>query len=406
MSLPLLIQGLGSIGIFSSRAFLPAFVTAVMLRFGPQVSWLARTGLLQHVRDVPTWFTSDTALIILGLLSVLELVAERIPEAKALLDEVHDYLKAAMSALTFLGVLGASDRALVRGVVGAAGPVAYLPALAVGAGTFLAGKARAAVVRPLREADEDDDLRVQSLLLWVEDLWGGLGPLALILLPLLTLVVFVVALVLLLLAGRSIEAREEATKVPCERCGELIYASATSCPFCKAPNREPKAVGVLGGTKDVPADPTSHVFRLVSVKRCPACATRLKHCAVPQKCEECRLMVLDAPSFVQEYVTFIDRRVPLVCAACFLLGLIPVLGVIPGVILYRLQIVAPLRRYLPPGQRFVLRWGIRLVSLVLVAFQWVPLLGGLLLPLVALVNYWAYRYAFRKAAAIAVSDVC
>ena len=398
MSLPLLIQGLGSIGIFSSRAFLPAFVTALMLRFGPQVSWLARAGLLQHVRDVPTWFTSDTALIILGLLSVLELVAERIPEAKALLDEVHDYLKAAMSALTFLGVLGASDRALVRGVVGEAGPVEYLPALAVGAGTFLAGKARAAVVGPLREADEDDDLRLQSLLLWVEDLWGGLGPLALILLPLLTLAFFVVALVLLLLAGRSIEAREEATKVPCTRCGQLIYASATSCPFCKAPNPEPKAVGLLGGTKDVPADPTTHVYRLVSVKRCPVCATRLERRAVPQTCEGCGLTVMDDPRFVQEYVAFIDRRVPLVCVACFLLGLIPVLGVIPGVILYRLQIVAPFRRYLPPGQRFLLRWGIRLVSLVLVAFQWVPLLGGMLLPLLALVNYWAYRNAFRKLA--------
>jgi hypothetical protein len=107
---------------------------------------------------------------------------------------------------------------------------------------------------------------------------------------------------------------------------------------------------------------------------------------------------LDDPRFVQEYMAFIDRRVPLVCVACFLLGLIPVLGVIPGVILYRLQLVAPLRRYLPSGQRFLLRWGIRLVSLVLVAFQWVPLLGAMLLPLLALVNYWAYRSAFRKLA--------
>src|SRR3954468_2355614 len=105
MSPPLLIQGLGSIGLFSSRAFLPAFATALLLRFGPQVPWLARAGLLQHVRGVPTWFTSDTSLVILGLLSALELIAERMPEAKALLDEVHDYLKTGMAALTFLGVL-------------------------------------------------------------------------------------------------------------------------------------------------------------------------------------------------------------------------------------------------------------------------------------------------------------
>ena len=76
------------------------------------------------------------------------------------------------------------------------------------------------------------------------------------------------------------------------------------------------------------------------------------------------------------------------------------LGVIPAVILYRLQIVAPFRRYLTPGRKFLLKWGIRLASLVLVAFQWVPLLGGLLLPLLALVNYWAYRQAFRETASL------
>ena len=84
---------------------------------------------------------------------------------------------------------------------------------------------------------------------------------------------------------------------------------------------------------------------------------------------------MDDPRFAREYVAFIDRRVPLVCVACFLLGLVPVLGVIPAVILYRLAIVAPFRRYIPPGRSFVLRWGVRLVSLVLVAFQWVPVPG-------------------------------
>jgi hypothetical protein len=66
------------------------------------------------------------------------------------------------------------------------------------------------------------------------------------------------------------------------------------------------------------------------------------------------------------------------------------------VIAYRLEIVAPLQRYLPRGQNFLLRWGIRLASLVLVAFQWVPILGGLLLPILALLNYAPYRHAFQK----------
>ena len=107
---------------------------------------------------------------------------------------------------------------------------------------------------------------------------------------------------------------------------------------------------------------------------------------------------MDDPRFAQQYIAFIDRRVPLVCVVCFVLGLIPVLGVIPAVIFYRLRIIAPFRRYIPRGRNFLLRWGIRMVSLVLVAFQWVPLLGGLLLPAMALINYGAYRNAFKKLA--------
>jgi len=75
-----------------------------------------------------------------------------------------------------------------------------------------------------------------------------------------------------------------------------------------------------------------------------------------------------------------------------------VLGVIPAVVLYRLEIVAPFRRYIPFGQNMLLRWAVRLISLVLVALQWVPLLGGLLVPLLALVNYGAYRSVYRKLA--------
>src|SRR4051794_35432612 len=69
------------------------------------------------------------------------------------------------------------------------------------------------------------------------------------------------------------------------------------------------------------------------------------------------------PSFARGYIASIDRRVPLVCGACFLLRLIPVPGVIPGVIVYRQALVAPFRRYLPPGHGLVLRWGGRLVIL-------------------------------------------
>ena len=104
------------------------------------------------------------------------------------------------------------------------------------------------------------------------------------------------------------------------------------------------------------------------------------------------------PRFARDYIASIDRRVPSVLVVCFLLGLIPVLGVIPGVIYYRLSIVAPFRRYIPPGRGLLLRWVVRLAVLVLVAFQWVPVAGGLAVPSMALINYVAYRSAYRRLA--------
>ena len=112
----------------------------------------ADAGLLPHVRDVPAWFTSDTALIILGVLAALELIAERVPEAKGLLDAVHGYLKAGMAALTYLGVLDATDRATLAPLVQQAGLGDSFPALLVGAGALLASRVRGAVIAPLGAA--------------------------------------------------------------------------------------------------------------------------------------------------------------------------------------------------------------------------------------------------------------
>src|SRR5918997_5991414 len=110
MNLAMIIQAVGSIGVFSGRAFLPAFSTALLLRFGPEIPWIAQTGFLEHVRGVPTWFTCDTTLIVLGVLSALELAAVRFPEARSVLDEIHQYLKAGMAALTYLGLVRVTNR--------------------------------------------------------------------------------------------------------------------------------------------------------------------------------------------------------------------------------------------------------------------------------------------------------
>ncbi|AGA26804.1 zinc ribbon domain-containing protein [Singulisphaera acidiphila] len=393
MSLPLLLQGLGSVGLFASRAFLPAFVTALMLRFGPQIPWLAQAGLLSQVRDVPTWFTSDIALVVLGLLAALELVAGRVPEAKLFLDEVYGYLKPAMAVLTYLGVLNATDRAAVGRLIQEAGFLEYLPVLAVAVGTMVAVQIRGPIVAPLVD---HDDLGLQKLLGWIGDLWGGLGPLALIVFPLLTVAVFGFAVFLLVLVERRVASQREKGQVPCINCGRPIDPCALACPFCKAPVKEPKNVGILGQPTNRPANIASLPYQLVAVKRCPVCATRFTQRGPRQPCLACGYRLMDDVEFAKGYIRFIDRRVPFVCFLSFLLGLVPILGIIPGVITYRLILIAPYRRYLPLGHGLLLRWGVRLALVVLVAFQWIPVAGGLALPSMALLNYVAYRSVYRN----------
>jgi hypothetical protein len=78
------------------------------------------------------------------------------------------------------------------------------------------------------------------------------------------------------------------------------------------------------------------------------------------------------------------------------MSLIPVIGLIPGVIYYRLALVAPFRRYIPMTHNFVAKWSIRLLFFALVSMQIVPGLGGFVVPIMAMVSFLVYRTTFCK----------
>jgi len=78
-----------------------------------------------------------------------------------------------------------------------------------------------------------------------------------------------------------------------------------------------------------------------------------------------------------------------------ILGIVPVLGLIAGVIYYRLRLVAPFRRYLTFGQSFVTKWLLRIILLALAILQ-VSFGGIVAFPLMALLNFLFYRSAFKN----------
>lgn len=69
-------------------------------------------------------------------------------------------------------------------------------------------------------------------------------------------------------------------------------------------------------------------------------------------------------------------------------------GLLPAVIYYRMALVAPFRRYIPRGRSLLMKWGLRLLFFALVAIQWIPAVGGVVVPTMALVNYVAWRRLF------------
>lgn len=391
-----IIYSLGAIGIFPSRAFMPAFVTALILRFGPQISWLAGVGIIPKA-PVHHWFTSTPCLVILGVLTVLELVATKDSDIRQFMDEIDHWLKAGVALLTTLGVVSATDAKTLQAIQQAGMGGTSLLAGAVALGTFMVADARRCLLNFLVEADHDDSLGLQHALAWLEDFWVLGILLLLFVFPLVALLLLGVAMVALESLRRLAKWREEREKIACPGCQTLIYPCARSCPECQQPNPAPCAVGFLGGSLvGVSADPATQAFRLLEKMRCPECAGRLPKVSAGHVCPACGFRVFADAAAVADYDRFVRARLPKTLLVVFLLGLVPLFGAVLGVLWYRTQVVSPYRRHVPGLRRWWLRILLKIAWFLLLAIQWIPLVGWLSLPAMAWMSHAAYRRAFLQ----------
>ncbi len=405
MQLATLIYGTGSVGPFASRAFIPAFITAMMMRFTPEyISWVS-DDMAGTAAEAPSWFTSDIALIIFGVLAVLEIVATKSPDVRAVFREVDPYIKPLVAVITYMGVVATHDVGFIEQATQQAGWSDTFPALLVGVGTFWLGTLRGGLLGIFIDTDEDDDVGVQGLFSWAEDIWGSFGIVLLLVFPIAMLVILAIVAGILVLIQRRAQAKEQRSKIDCAGCGEKIYGAATRCFSCKSPNPQPCSVSFMGRSLDEPAaDTVNHPYKLVEKKRCPVCATRFEKRSIHQTCAACGHELFKDPAFAQAYLTRSDTRLPVVLVVSALFSLVPVIGLVPGVIYYRMTLIAPLRRYIPRTRTLLLRWGVRILFFFLIMFQWVPVAGGLVVPIMALVNYTAYRSTFRAMLECEVKD--
>jgi len=400
-----LIHGVGSVGPFQSRVFLPALATALILRFGPEVPIIHDTGILEQMAggDLKqlSWFTSDLMLMILGALSLLEVAATKNPDAAALLREVDPYLKPGMATLGYMGFVSAIDAQKMSDVLEtapqAAGAVDLLPALCVGGATYVAVTLRRGATEGMLEADPDDDTGVQGLISWANDVWAFFGVWLLVLVPLLIVGITGGLILLFYWLKRRAHKKDEQSKAPCPECEQPVYNCAMACGHCGHEVERPRKIGFFGQSlADPTPSPETHPYRLAEKKRCPVCAARLTQRDPKQTCPDCGHRLMHDPAFAQRYTQRVTNRLPLVLVICAVLSLIPIVGLIPGVIVYRVALVGPFRRYVPRLRNMTTRWGIRLLFLVLVFVQIMPGINAIVVPIMALVNYTAYRGQFQR----------
>jgi|ETNmetMinimDraft_22_1059887.scaffolds.fasta_scaffold00072_2 hypothetical protein len=401
MNINSLFYSLGLSGLFSSRIFLPAFVTAVFLKYGHSWPFLNNIEFLAELANKaanhPTWFTSGGMVLTLGLLSIVELIADKSPEARELMDEFSVYAKTGLSGLTTLGIMNTADAEFAENVLQQAGILELFPAVLSAAATYFGATFRSGILGVLSEADPDDAISLRSFISWGEEFLVIVGVRYLFYAPLVAWI-FVLGFfgVLYLIRLRN-ESKLEKAKIACESCGEKIHSFATACHHCKAEREAPNIIGFLGGIKQEKAgSKKEQQLRLLRLRRSPLSGERFEGKGVELNCEVDGEKAFSDPALTRSYVESVAEKLPRVLIVSAVLGIVPVLGLIAGVIYYRLRLVAPFRRYLTIGQSFVTKWLLRVLLIALAILQ-VSFGGIVAVPLMALLNFLFYRSAFKKA---------
>ena len=129
----------------------------------------------------------------------------------------------------------------------------------------------------------------------------------------------------------------------------------------------------------------------------PHCGSRLKRKTLHQTCEICTHALASEDELPDSYVKMVQACVIGSLLVCGLLSTMPVVGMIPAIVCYRIVLVSPFRAYVKLGSCFVARWLSRIAGIFLLAFfSWVPILSIFVGPVLACMNYAIYRRAFLR----------
>jgi Zn finger protein HypA/HybF involved in hydrogenase expression len=371
-----ILYSLATVPLFASRPFLAAFLTALLARYGTHIPWIGDKQVIVALAHSPEWFRSFGCL-----------------------QEADAWLKSAVALLVSLALIDKSDADTIHHIQRQGLGLESVWSVLVGGLVWCVAKLRQGALAIVHEIDDHDDIGLQTALSWAENSWVVLGVFFFVIAPLLAVGLSLLAVAGLWVAQREARKHEERQRIPCTKCATPVYPHALRCPNCGQELARPRAVGVFGQPKDEPAgDFVRHGFLLAARKRCPVCATRLVKRAVQQACPACKTVTFASWRAFEEYRREIDGRLWKTLLVCLCFSAIPVVGVVPGVIYYRLNLVTGFRGYIPPLSGCFARIWVRFVHWGLILLQPVPLFGALMLPLMCWSTYAIYRRALNGGA--------
>lgn len=415
MSFVAALQALVATGAFAARAFLPLFCLALVARFPGIVTWIPTCPDPPVILPASlAWLASPWCLVVLGVLSLAEGLADKDPDLRDVLAIIEGPVKALAAVVAALALTGTDEGALIGHVAGSslAGDAGRLHAGALVV-TGLAGFLSFALARWRRAGFEQlhdvaDDIGLSRPLSWLEDAWVLMGLLLVLIAPLIALLGALALFGVVLVGRRALEARAEARRAPCPACRRPALPTAQACAGCSlalAPSAEPTSRAWPDRWPDAGREPSrsERGLELLGRGRCPACAERRPSaeilaglpcsCGWPEAGED-----IPGDAWRRELLHHVERRATRMMLPVAILCLVPIAGAATAIVVARMRISAPLRRWLPVTARLRARWTTRLLTILLLLASGIPLISVLAGPLIVAVTWRAWSRAFVAAA--------
>jgi hypothetical protein len=220
-SITQILTATGLAGASGHRAFLPPLLLGVMHRWAAATAAAGEEPFFQLSKQFQ-WLAAPTVIAVLAVLTIVEFIAERNPDAPEVVNLALKLPKAISGFIVAAAAVGKIDDNLV--LLATSGLLGSGVSLGV---DKLRADVKHAVQEPLHHATHGASDKVMG---WAETAWSGF-------LTVMAWVIPIVAIVALgIVAGMWFARRriEEGARVPCAKCGHRVLPGARTCPGCKA----------------------------------------------------------------------------------------------------------------------------------------------------------------------------